>query len=87
MVSFQSKHENMLVKSFHCGLKGNRKIIRKPRPIGNEFKNFSEARTNVVTHLQLYEGSDIMSKNELLKEYGATKARVLHLADEYYRNG
>ena len=45
-----------MVKSFHHNLKGKIKIIRKPRPIGNEFKNKSDARTNIVTTLELYEG-------------------------------
>ena len=64
-----------------------RKIIRKPRPIGNEFKNLSDAWTNVVTHLELYEGRDITSKKEFVKEYGATTATVLCLVDEYCETG
>ena len=57
-----------MAKSFHCGLKGKMKITRKPRPIGNEFKNLSDAWTNAVTHLELYEGRDITSKKESLSK-------------------
>ena len=67
--------DESMVKSFHCGLKGKIKIIRKPRPIGDELKNFSDA-WNVVTYLELYKGRDIMSKKEFVKEYGATAATV-----------
>ena len=63
------------------------KIIRKPRLVGNEFKNLSDACTNAVTHLELYETRDIMSKKEFVKEYVATAATVLCLTDEYYGTG
>ena len=76
--------DESMVKSFHRGLKGKMKIIRKPRPIGNEFKNLSDARTNTVTHLELYEGRDIMAHKEFVKEHGATTATVLRLTEEYY---
>lgn len=59
--------DKSIVKSFHCGLKGKMKKIRKPRPTGNEFKNLSDARTNVVTQLELYEGRDICQKRSLSK--------------------
>ena len=41
--------DECMIKSYHRGLKGLIKIIRKPRPIGNELKNMSDAATNIVT--------------------------------------
>lgn len=79
--------DESVVKSFHCGLKGKMKIIRKPRLVGNEFKNLFDACTNAVTHLELYERRGIMSKKEFVKEYVATAATVLCLTDEYYGTG
>ena len=49
-----------MVKSFHCDLKGKIKIIRKPRPIGNEMKNMSNVISKLVLHLELYKGREIM---------------------------
>ena len=43
--------DECMVKSFHHDLKGKMKIIRKPRTIGNEFKNASDARTNIMTKI------------------------------------
>ena len=48
--------DESMVKSFHRNLKGKMKIIRKPRPIGNEIKDMSDGVTNIATVLELYEG-------------------------------
>ena len=64
------------MKSFHHDLKGKMKIIRKPRPIGNEFQNASDTRTNIVTTLELYEGRELMAEKEFVDEYGATIATM-----------
>ena len=37
-------------------MKGEVKIIWKPRPIGNKIKNLSDAATNIVLNMELYEG-------------------------------
>ena len=47
--------DESMVKSYHKGLKRKMKIIREPRPIGNEFKNVCVTKllqnyTNCVTH-------------------------------------
>ena len=49
-----------MIKSFHHNLKGKIKIIWKPRPIGNKIKNLSDAATNIVLSMELYEVKDIM---------------------------
>ena len=84
--SFITLDESM-IKSFHHDLKGKIKIIRKPRPIGNEIKNISDAASKIVLHLELYEGRDIMSKKEYVQEYGATTATTFHLTESYHGSG
>ena len=79
--------DESMVKSFHHDLKGKMKIIRKPRPIGNEFKNASDARTNIVTTLELYEGQELMAEKEFVDEYGATTATTLRLTAAYHGTG
>ena len=48
--SYVTLNESM-VKPFHQNLKGKIKII-KPRPIGNEIKNLSDAMYNIVLNLE-----------------------------------
>ena len=79
--------DESMVKSYHKGLKGKMKIIRKPRPIGNEFKNMSDSRTNIVNHLELYEGKEYMASKKYVGEYGATTATVLRLTQAYHGSG
>ena len=45
--------DESMIKSFHRNLKGKIKIIRKPRPIGNEIKTLSNAMSNIVLNLEL----------------------------------
>ena len=52
--------DESMVKSFHRNLKGKMKIICKPRPIGNEFKNTCDGRSYIVIFLELYEGAELM---------------------------
>ena len=79
--------DESMIKSFHRNLKGKMKIIRKPRPIGNEIKNMSDGATNIATVLELYEGREIMSQKEWVKEYGATTATVLRLTQDLHSTG
>ena len=72
--------DESIVKSFHHDLKEKIKIIQEPRPIGNEFKNASDGRTNFVTTLALYEGQELMAEKEYVDEYGATTAAMLRLS-------
>ena len=63
-----------MLKSYHCRLNGKMKIIRKPRPIGNELKTVSDASTHIVLHMELHEHKEDMADKEYVYEYGATTA-------------
>ena len=76
-----------MIKSFHHYLKGKIKIIRKPRPIGNEIKNMSDALSHIVMNLELYEGKESMAYKTHVKEYGATAATTLRLMQPYHGSG
>ena len=52
--------DELMVKSFHKKLKGKMKIKRKPRPVGNEFKNVCDGQSKIVLHIELYEGKEYM---------------------------
>ena len=67
-------------------MKGKIKMIWKPRPIGNKIKNLSDAATNIVLHIELYEGKDIMAHKEHVKPFGATTETVIHLIQPYHSN-
>ena len=71
--------DESMIKDFHKDWKGKIKIIRKPRPIGHEIKNLCDAMSQIVLNLELYEGKDIMSGKNHVKEYGATTATTLRL--------
>ena len=73
-----------MIKSFHHNLKGKIKIIWKPRPVGNEIKNLSDAATNIVLNMELYEGKDIMAHMEHVKPFGATTATVIQITQPYH---
>ena len=77
--------DESMVKSFHRNLKGKMKIIRKPCPIGNEYKTLCDGRSYVVLHIELYEGKEYMKDKEHVTEYGATTATTLRLTD-YWKN-
>ena len=79
--------DESMVKAFHRGLKGKMKIIRKPRPIGNEFKNLCDARSYIVLNMELYEGKEYMKSKENVKEYGATCATTLRLTKPWKGTG
>ena len=71
--------DESMIKAFHKDLKGKIKIIQKPRPIGHEVKSLCDAISQIVLNLELYEGKDIMSRKNHVKEYGATTATTLRL--------
>ena len=64
--------DESMVKSFAKNLKGKMKIIRKPRPIGNEFKTLCDADTKIVLHMELYEGKEYMKNKAYVDQFGAT---------------
>ena len=78
--------ENM-IKSFHHDLKGKIKIKRKPQPVGNEIKDMSDARTNIVVNLELYEGKEDMALKEHVGKFGATCATTLRLTERLHGSG
>ena len=79
--------DESMIKSFHRNLKGKIKIIRKPRPIGNEIKNMADAVTKIVMNMELYEGKEYMKEKDHVKEYGATTATTIRLTAPYHGTG
>ena len=79
--------DESMVKSFHRSLKGKIKIIRKPRPIGNELKTLSDGASNICIHAELYEGKDFMKDKPYVKEFGATTATTLRITEHYHGTG
>jgi hypothetical protein len=66
-----------MIKLYHRDLKGKMKIIRKPHPIRNEVKNMADAQTNIVMHIELYDGHEIVSGKSFVKEECATTETCL----------
>ena len=79
--------DESIIKSYHRNLKGKIKIIRKPRSTGNEIKNMCDGMSQIVINLELYEGKDITSGKDHVREYGATTATTLHLTEPYHGSG
>ena len=73
--------DESMIKAFHRHLPGKIKIKRKPRPIGNEIKDLSDASSMIVLRMELYEGKDQMSTKEHVQEHGATCATTLRLVE------
>ena len=65
--SYITLNESM-IRSFHRNLHGKVKIIWKPRPVGNEIKNFADAASQVVLNLKLCEGKEPMSTKEFVNK-------------------
>ena len=79
--------DESMIKAFHRGLNGKMKIIRKPRPIGNELKTVSDASTNIVLHMELHEPKEDMANKDYVDEYGATTACSLRLTSYWKGTG
>ena len=73
-----------MIKSFHRDLHGKMKILRKPRPVGNELKTVSDASTHIVLHMELHEPKEDMAEKEYVDEFGATTACCLRIT-EYWK--
>lgn len=86
-VSQNKMKQESMIKSFHRNLKGKIKIICKPRLIGNEIKNLSDAASNIVLNMELYEGKDIMAAKEYADGLGATAATSVRLPEPYHGSG
>ena len=79
--------DESMIKSFHRKLKGKIKIKRKPRPVGNEIKDMSDSRSNIVIKLEMYEGKEDMALKEYVGKYGATCATTLRLTENIHGSG
>ena len=79
--------DESMIKSYHRNLKGKMKIIRKPRPIGNELKNLCDARSKIVLNIELYEGRELMATKEHVDRVGATTATCLRLTEPWKGTG
>ena len=79
--------DESMVKAFHRHLKGKMKIIRKPRPIGNELKTLCDGRSKIVLYAELYEGKEIMTNKPFVNEVGATTATCLRLTAPWKGSG
>lgn len=79
--------DESMVKSYHKNLKGKQKIKRKPRPIGNEFKNIADGQSQIVLHIELYEGKEYMQDKNYVSQFGATTATAIRLAEHWESSG
>ena len=52
-------------------------VIRKPEPLGTEFKNIVDGVTYIMMWLELQDGKERMRKKEYSSELGGTAACVL----------
>ena len=79
--------DESMIKSYHKNLQGKMKIMRKPRPIGNELKNVCCGFSKIVLHLELYRGKEIMQHAEHVRELGATTACCLRMTKAWSYSG
>lgn len=75
------------VKAYHRYLTGKGKIIRKPRPIGNEFKTLCDGRSKIVLYIEMHEGKESMKNKEYVDEFGASTATCLRLTKHWSSSG
>ena len=68
--------DESMIKSFHRNLAGKMKILRKPRPVGNELKTVCDGKSKIVTHLELHEAKEDMASKKYNQEFGATISEV-----------
>ena len=79
--------DESMIKAYHRNLKGKKKIIRKPRPIGNELKTVSDAKTNIVLHMELNEAKEDMATKPYVAEFGATAACSVRITEPWKGSG
>ena len=61
--------DESMIKAYHRDLAGKMKIIRKPRPIGNELKTVCDSKSKIVLHMEMHESKENMEEKEFRKEY------------------
>ena len=57
-------------------------IMRKPKPLGTEFKAACDATTGIMMHLEIQEGRDAMRQKTHAADLGVTSACVQRIATE-----
>ena len=62
-------------------------VIRKPVPLGTEFKNIACTATKIMLYLEVQRGKLPMKELKYYSEYGTTTSCVLRLADETEYSG
>ncbi len=77
--------DESMIKAYHKDLTGKVKIIRKPRPVGNEIKD--EWRSHPHCGSPWAEWRQRMQEKEFVPEYGATTATVLRLTKDFQGTG
>ena len=55
-------------------------IMRKPKPLGTEFKAAYDATTGIMMHLEIQEGRDAMRQKAHVADLGVTSACVQRIA-------
>ena len=53
--------------------------MRKPKPLGTEFKCIVDAETGVTKHLEIQEGKDVMRAFANVKDLGVCAATTLRM--------
>ena len=79
--------DESMIKAFHRNLAGKMKIIRKPRPIGNELKTVCDGKSMIVLHMELHQAKEDMVNHEYVAEFGATTSCCLRITDSYKGSG
>ena len=54
-------------------------VMRKPKPLGTEFKTAVDADTGIMIYMEIQEGKDPMRGKEHAPELGVTSACVLRV--------
>jgi hypothetical protein len=62
-------------------------IMRKPKPLGTEFKTAVDADTGMMTYMEIQEGRDPMRCKDHAAELGVTSACVLRAATTAFQPG
>ena len=60
-------------------------ILRKPEPIGTEFKNICCGKTVIIQCLEIQRGKEGMKEKPLQKDLGTTAACTVRLTDECHQ--
>ena len=62
-------------------------IIRKPEPLGTEFKTICCPLTGIITFIEIQRGKDGMKNMRLQKDFGATVACLIRCAEGCHQGG